>query len=143
MSRTAWMRKMLLKITPSVLPNNVSKLTGNHKEGPNCWNATMLFFNPKEEIRFVPPTEMIEWLEENTVKDDMKLCKPGTIIVLYNEDCQHTVDGLIHTAVYVAPGVLWHKRGMGGPWELVTEKELRAIYFETQRFEYRLFKEAA
>lgn len=143
MGGIAKLRKVLLSISPSVLPSNISKLTGHIEEGPNCWNATILYFNPKEKVRFISPEEMIEWLNNNTVQDEMKLCRPGTILALYNDDCEHTVDGLIHTAVYVAPGVLWHKRGMGGRWEFITEKELRQIYFETQYFEYLLFKNLA
>ena len=129
------------KVNMSALPSNVSKLTGNQEQGPNCWNATMLYFHTDEIIRFVAPDEMDEWLIKHTNEDYFKRCTPGSILVLYADPERAMCDsGLFHTAVWVQPSLLWHKRGCGGPWEFITEKELRKVYPETTRYEYRLFK---
>lgn len=119
------------------LPEVVLKLNGGIQRGPNCWNATILYFDPNATVKYVPPQEMNEWLQANTTPDQFKFQATGSILALYTEDV------LIHTAVYVAPGILWHKRGCGGPWEFVTEKQLRQIYFEADRFDYLITKEAA
>lgn len=116
------------------LPSNVMELIGTKQQGPNCWNATMLFFDPNRSIRYVTPEEMTEWLEHNTYRDEYKFCAVGSIIVLYQDNT------LIHTAIFVAPGILFHKRGCAGHWEFVTEKQLRSIYSETTRYDYRLYK---
>lgn len=134
----------------SALPSNVSKLTGNKEHGPNCWNATMLYFHTDEIVRYVPPNEMNEWLSKNTTDDYFKTCAPGTILALYCQDyiCEDedrpinsNDEGLVHTAVWVAPGLLWHKYGCGGPWEFITEKQLRKAYPEADRWEYRIIKD--
>lgn len=117
------------------LPTNIMELTGTKVNGPNCYNATMLFFEPNRHVRYIAPEEMVHWIESHTQPDPYKMCAVGSIIALYEDEL------LIHTAVFVAPGVLWHKRGCGGHWEFVTEKQLRRIYFETTRYEYRLFSE--
>jgi len=133
----AWFKKKV-EVNTSGLPENVVRLTGNKVVGPNCWNATILFFKPEEQARYVSPEEMDYWLNYHTVADEYKFCAVGSILALYN-----AADELIHTAVYVSPGVLWHKRGIGGHWEFVTERQLKAIYFEAKRREHRLYKEAA
>lgn len=127
------------KVDMSVLPSNVGKLTGNREQGPNCWNATLLYFYTDEIVRYVPPEEMIIWLQLSTTEDQYKLCAPGSVLVLYN-DKDDRANGLWHTAVWVAPGILWHKYGCGGPWEFVTEKDLRSYYPEVTRWEHRIFK---
>lgn len=133
----AWFKKKP-EINLSGMPENVMRLTGEKKVGPNCWNATILFFEPTEEARYTSPEEMTEWLNSNTAIDEYKFCAVGSILALYNNK-----DLLIHTAVYVSPGILWHKRGIGGHWEFVTERQLKAIYFEAKRREYRIIKDAA
>ncbi len=117
----------------SKLNSNVITLTGKQQYPANCWNATQVFFGSKE-IRHTTAEEMEEWLKANTITDNMQLCSPGTILVF------RTGSALIHTAVYVAPGILWHKRGVSGMWEFVTPKQAREIYFEADNFEYRLLK---
>ncbi len=129
------------KVDMSTLPSNVRVLTGNVQQGPNCWNATMLYFHTDEIIRWVGPEEMVEWLEKHTVDDYFKRCAPGSILVLYADpERAQCASGLFHTAVWVQPGLLWHKRGCGGHWEFITEKELRKVYPETTRYEHRMFK---
>jgi len=61
---------------------------------------------------------MERWLKDNTVLDELQLCTPGTIWVLRQGK------GLIHTAVFVGPGVLWHKRGCSGHWNLYLSKSV-------------------
>lgn len=128
------------KVDVSVLPSNVGRLTGNKEYGPNCWNATMLYFHTDEIIRYVADPEMVEWLDKHTIEDYFKRCAPGSILVMYNDNSTETQKGLWHTAVWVAPGILWHKFGCGGPWEFVTEKQIRRCYPEITRIEHRLFK---
>ena len=130
----------LNEFNPIGVPSNVMKLTGNKEIGPNCWNATIMFFDEQEPVRYTPPEVMVEWLTKNTAEDNYKFQAVGSILVLFNEE-QEEANGLIHTAVYVAPSILFHKRGTGGHWEFITEKQLRQIYFETTRSEYRLFSE--
>ena len=130
----------LHEFNPGGIPENVLKLNGNKEIGPNCWNATIMFFDSLEPIRYTPPEVMADWLQKNTVEDQYKFQAVGSILVLFNDDIEEA-GGLIHTAVYVAPSILFHKRGTGGHWEFVTEKQLRRIYFETTRSEYRLFSE--
>lgn len=130
------------KVDTSTLPSNVGKLTGNKAFGPNCWNATMLYFHTDEITRYVEPEEMTQWLEKHTTEDQYKRCAPGSILVLHlNVDDDRTVNRLWHTAVWVAPGILWHKFGCSGPWEFITEKRLRLMYPEATDWKYRIFKE--
>ena len=130
----SWFKKKP-EVNMQGMPSNVVKLTGNREEGPNCWNATILFFNNAAEVGYTSPEQMVEWLSTKTVEDVHKLCKIGSILALYDED-----DELIHTAVYVSPGILWHKRGVSGRWEFVTERQLKVIYFEATRKEHRILK---
>lgn len=132
----AWFKKKP-EVNMQGMPSNVVKLTGNKVQGPNCWNATILFFNPEAEVGYTSPEQMVEWLNNNTTEDQYKFCAVGSILALYNE-----ADELIHTAVYVSPGILWHKRGIGGHWEFVTERQLKAIYFEAKRREHRVYSAA-
>ena len=118
------------------IPEYVANLNGKIAHGPNCWNATIMFFEPNESVRYVEQKDMIKWLEANTSWDRYKRCEPRTILALFSKE-----EGLIHTAVYVAPGILWHKRGCGGAYEFVTEKQLRKIYFEATSFEYLLYSD--
>ena len=97
-----------LDVDDSNVPSHIMDLDGMKEEGPNCWNATIMFFDDSEEVRFVSEEEMKQWLNENTEKDTHKICAPGTILAMYNDS------GLIHTAVYVGKGTLFHKRGCGG-----------------------------
>ncbi len=128
--------KIPKEVDVSKLNDNVIKLTGKTQYRPNCWNATQLFFG-FEEIRYTSDTEMEKWLADNTVVDEMKLCTPGTIVVFRNGHI------LVHTTVYVAPGLMWHKRGINGSWEFVTSEQAREIYNEADNFEYRLFRSAS
>lgn len=129
-------RKKDLWFDASNVPPHVMKLNDRQKSGPNCWNATMIFFNPSEKVRYVPPGEMVDWIHDNTYEDEMRLCSPGHIFAMSNDE-----QGLLHTAVWVAPGVLFHKRGIAGHWEFVTEKQIREIYFEATKFYYRIPKQ--
>ena len=117
----------------SRLNTNVIALTGKQEYPANCWNATQVFFG-HNEVKHTPAVEMEEWLKTNTIPDEMQRCTPGTILVFRRGS------ELWHTAVYVAPGILWHKRGVSGMWEFVTPKQAREIYFEADNFEYRLLK---
>lgn len=119
------------------IPETLIKLNGKREEGPNCWNATIMFFDPDQKPQFTSCNEMIEWLNIFTTIDSMKFQAVGSILAMYQDGL------LIHTAVYVGPGILFHKRGMGGHWEFVTERQIRKIYYEANQFEYRLFKEIA
>lgn len=123
------------KFDTSNVPQHIMPLIDKKKSGPNCWNATILFFKPSEEIRYVSPQEMVDWINEHTYEDEMKLCRPGHIIALSNEE-----QGLLHTAVWVAPGILFHKRGIANEWEFTTEKKMREVYFEATIFHYRILK---
>ena len=114
------------KYDASLIPSNIAPLIGSIVHDPNCWNATIMYFDPKEPVRFTGQSDMEHWLNKNTVESLYQRCVPRTILALYNEDL-----GLIHTAVYIGDGVLFHKRGCGGHWEIITEKMLRAIYNET------------
>lgn len=129
------------KLDISLLPNHIQPLINKSEDGPNCWNATILFFHEDEEVRFVPPSEMEEWLKENTYVDVHKTCAPNTILAMYGFWDGHEGEILLHTAVYVNKGILFHKRGCSGKWELVTEKQLREIYYETTRVEHLCIKE--
>lgn len=115
------------------LNSNVISLTGKQEFPANCWNATQVFFG-SNDVRHTTAEEMEHWLAANTIHDPMKSCSYGTILVFRQGNL------LIHTAVYVAPGILWHKRGVSGAWEFVTPKQAREIYFEADNFEYRLLK---
>lgn len=116
-----------------MLPSAVLRLTGKVDHPANCWNATQIFFKD-EQHKFTSAEDMEVWLSNNTKPDDMNMCAPNSIIVMRQGEL------LIHTAVYVAPGWLWHKRGCSGHWEFVTPQQLRMIYFEADRFENRLLK---
>lgn len=134
MGWTSWWKRKP-KFDTSNVPKHIMPLINTKKAGPNCWNATILFFKPSEEIRYVSPEEMIDWIHANTSDDEYKLCRPGDIFAMSNED-----SGLLHTAVWVAPGILFHKRGIANEWEFVTEKQIRTIYHEATIFHYRILK---
>ena len=115
------------------LNSNVIALTGKQQYPANCWNATQVFFG-HNEVKHTTALEMEKWLMDYTCTDPMNMCGVGTIMVFRRGT------ELIHTAVYVAPGLLWHKRGVSGHWEFVTPKQAREIYFEADNFECRLLK---
>lgn len=117
----------------SSLPDIVSTLTGKKQHPANCWNATMAYFGATD-IKYSPPEEMEKWLKENTYIDAYKRCTKNTIMVF-----RHQGD-LIHTAVFVAPNKLWHKRGVHGKWEFISLRDICGVYFGCTH-EYRLLKE--
>lgn len=121
------------EIDISRLNRNVIELTGKKEYPANCWNATQVFFG-HSKVKHTTAEEMEVWLKVNTTLDDMQMCSPGTILVFRKGK------ELWHTAVYVAPGLLWHKRGTCGHWEFVSLKVARQVYFEADNFEYRLIK---
>lgn len=124
-----------LNFDKSDVPEHIMNLIGTREEGPNCWNATILFHKPDEEIRYVSPEEMEQWLKENTREDRYKRCEPGDILAFY-DGCKD----LIHTAVWVAPGILFHKRGVANGWEFMTQRKMRELYFEAIYFKYFTMK---
>jgi hypothetical protein len=115
------------------LPSFIKKVNTTYANGPNCWNATIKFFHDDVELQYISEDIMKGWLNTYTIKDKYKLCKPNTIMAMYKGS------ELLHTAVYVAPGLLWHKYGYAGYWEFITEKELIRAYPEHTKLEYRLY----
>lgn len=130
------MKRIKPKVDLSTLPRVVAELTGNRENGPNCWNATILFFDKQSKRKYISDWEMEEWLYKNTNIDEYRLCRKGTILVMSSAEYD-----LLHTAVFIGPGILWHKRGCEGPWEIVTEKQIFKIYPETTKWHYRTIKE--
>lgn len=131
-----WFKKKLLTlkgVDVSRLNSNVIALTGKHEYPANCWNATKLFFG-HGNVEFTSPLDMEEWLKTNTAPNETKSYTFGTILVFRRDE------ELLHTAVYVAPNLLWHKRGIRGHWEFITLKQAKEIYFEANNFEHRLIK---
>lgn len=123
------------KFDTSNVPKHIMPLIDTAKHGPNCWNATIFWFEPNHPIEYVPPEVMVKWIDTFTKEDELKLCRPGDILAMSNKE-----EGLLHTAVWVAPGVLFHKRGIANEWTFVTEKQIREIYFEATIFNYRTIK---
>lgn len=114
------------------IPKLIHNLTGNYVSGPNCWNATILYFDQEFPIRYVSALEMETWIEQNTYEDPFKLCSPGDI---FEMRLSHNKE-LFHTAVWVGPGILFHKRGYTGLWEYCTEQYIRDVYSEAQHIRY-------
>lgn len=125
-------KKKALEVDTTNLPSIVNQLTGQCSSPANCWNATMLYHG-FQEVRYTPPEEIAEWMHYNTVRDEFKLCTPGTIMVFTRGS------ELIHTAVFVAPNKLWHKRGVHGMWEFVSLEDVRMIYSGCSH-EFRILK---
>ena len=127
-----WFNKKEKTVDISGLPPVILQLNDTTEYGPNCWNATIKYFDPNEPTQFVSCGDMALWLDRNTEEDIYKLQATGSILALYDEN------SLIHTAVYVSPGILWHKRGCSGPYEFITEKQLRLVYPEAIHYDYRI-----
>ena len=121
----------------SIFPPCVRELTGNSdtQYPANCWNATQLYFGHAKRVGHTTSSDMELWLAANTIPDEHKLCRPGTIMVLRKGA------ELWHTGVFVAPNLLWHKFGCSGKWEFVTLKQMVEERYPFCNHEYRLLKE--
>jgi hypothetical protein len=98
--------------------------------GPNCWNATMVF-HQGTEVRHVKADEMEEWLLENTtVKGYMEEVKPepGDILIMRGTFDPDFQSDLVHTAVYLGHGMVFHKAGCVREPEVCTVEECLEEY---------------
>lgn len=104
-------------------PKICGKVNGTEPNGPNCWNATQLILGKKRKQQYVSPEEMIAWLKLNTKRVKVKKAETKMILVMWRKKT------LIHTAVYINDeGLMWHKAGYAGRYEIATEKEVKARY---------------
>ncbi len=135
-------RKLMKKVT-RLVPARLAELVRrkDSKAGPNCFSATIAFFDESHDLVFVSPNDMDKWLAENTDEDAYNRCAHGTIVTLYSVACDDdpAYAELIHTAVFVAPGVVFHKRGFGGRYEIVSDRDLHKMY-PSDIQHYRIFK---
>jgi hypothetical protein len=106
---------------PSIV-KSLNKLLYYHRDDKaNCWNATLLYYGVESEIKYTPPGEIELFLHHKCTYVSEPKCNDMFII--------RSNDGeLVHTAVLVSPGLFWHKKGIGGKWEFISEKDIKIVY---------------
>jgi hypothetical protein len=91
----------------------------------NCWAGTLMYFNELKTPRWIEQREMIQWMEANTKRVTRK--RKNDIIALFDGGNE----GLLHTAVYLGDGKVWHKKGANVA-EITTIEKMLKVYFETE-----------
>ena len=110
------------------LPRCVRTFTGRRENGPNCWNATLMFFGSAGK-RFTSAVEMDEWLNIYTEYVHPGRERLGDIMVIrYSGSGPYGNSTLKHTAVLVGDDVYWHKRGYFYEWGFITRKDVEEMY---------------
>lgn len=121
-----------------LLPPSPRRLTGTFAtgdpdlSGPNCFNATMMWFDATEPAQFVGTSVISDFLEHRTrrlgVGESLRF---GDIIVFSSRG---RLDDLRieHTAVYIGDGIVWHKasRLPQDPWTFEKLDSVVELYFE-------------
>lgn len=87
------------------IPAHIERIIGSNADGPNCWNATIHFFEPETPLRFIPGEKAEQWVQENLVEATREHI--NYILVYRCAKC----DALVHTAVNVGPDQFFHKIG--------------------------------
>ena len=132
-------KQQLIKLLPEKLQVKI----GKEQEGPNCWNATINYHNPKSPSRFISGKYMDKWLEENTKPIKSKEAKTGDILVFrapnFQDDPDFTATGtdLVHTVVLLKNKKIFHKVGWGGAYSITTIKQAKKIYNYSSHFQWR------
>jgi hypothetical protein len=116
-----------------MLDTRLQSLIGQNKRGPNCWNATILYFDPTEEVVYVSDFIMERWLKLNTWRIEQDAIQSGDILVLRSMSRDINRFSLIHTAVLIDKDTMsfFHKGGVNEGWEIVTMEQLTGIYTQT------------
>ncbi|HAZ06938.1 MAG TPA: hypothetical protein DCZ01_00115 [Elusimicrobia bacterium] len=98
-------------------------------EGPNCWNATLLWDDPGVGVKYVKRAEMEARLMEQyaPLKPGDKLSF-GDVIVIYGLGA---FNSLLHTARYIDSDLVWHKASytMASLWTFESLKAMMRHYW--------------
>lgn len=102
------------------LPDRLEGLIGKDTHGPNCWNATQMYFNDEVYPKFVTREAMNSWLKAHTL--EVERLQPGDILVFRDGD------ELVHTAVALSTRTFFHKKGSGGLYEITSKIDIIREY---------------
>jgi|GEM_PF-6298445 len=136
----------LKEIGPPVMREKTN--TYCNYSGPNCWNATLLWFFPQTATRYTSPAEMESTLnsEFHLISRDDQI-RYGDVITIRQSIFGN--DLILHTAVYLGNGLVWHKGGARAkyPYVFSTLKNMfrdyealmirGGVYHETYRLNQR------
>jgi hypothetical protein len=108
------------------LPQHIRKLVGKNEHGPNCFNAAIMYHDPKEPVGYTDEIAMSGWIARNTWRVDHEEKMVGDLMIMW--------DGhqLMHVAIFlgVKDGAMqfFHKPGCGYGWKIDSLDEIRNIY---------------
>ena len=91
-------------------------------EGPNCWNATLNFHDPRRGLGYTG-----EWRMKAALLLDYRRLRPGDSLRYGDVVAFYEGRELLHTAVYVDGNLLWHKASMAAETPYVFES-WRSVY---------------
>jgi hypothetical protein len=104
--------------------------------GPNCYNATLNWFDPSVGIKATTHAEILNALNDPTqfrpLLEGVQLEFGDVMVILQHEDGE--VD-IRHTAIYLNEHVVWHKAGWSWPYPWTFE------LMENVLKDYALYKE--
>lgn len=120
----------LKEVGPAVMRERTNSSAIDH--GPNCWNAALSWYFPKTVQEYTPPETM-----ESALKTRFKKLTPeaplnyGDLIAFRRS--HFGSDYLLHTAVYLGGGLVWHKgsSSKNQPYVFSTLRNLLQNYKDT------------
>lgn len=112
-----------------LVPPHVRGLLGTTQRGPNCWNATALYFGWEKEVKWTNAKDLLKFIDKHTVEVE-KCDDPDTIMLFFQRG------QLIHSAIFIAPNMLFHKYGCAFDWNVIHVHDMKRIYYEATSFKY-------
>lgn len=112
-----------------LIPSPLRELLGTRRHGPNCWNATSVYFGWEKEVKYTDDSTLLAYIDKHTV--EVSKCDDKDTIMLFFKGRE-----LIHSAVFVAPNMLFHKYGCAFDWNVIHVHDMKRIYFEATSYKY-------
>jgi hypothetical protein len=108
-------------------PAHIQLLTETHswRDGPNCFQAALLWHFPDLEFRRFSPDEFEARMEKYFDPIDPADAGRGDIVVLYGLN-DESKGGPLHAMIYAAQENVWHKGGMTkrAPYEYASVEDI-------------------
>lgn len=121
-----------------IVPSFARKYTNRHpeKDGANCWNATLNWFNNKYGLTCTHDIEMFQVLQNDFFKIKECQLKYGDVISFWWRGIELS-QGLEHTVIYIGDGYVWHKAGATKerPWTFEALESVAKCYLNDHQEE--------
>jgi len=107
-----------------VIEERLRPLLGRKEYGPNCWNATINFFDATANVGYTEQHDMEKWLRLNTWSIQSEEKQENDILILRDKY------DLVHSAVLIDRNnmLFFHKAGIAYEWTISTLEEITDIY---------------